>query len=176
MRILTHLPGLRAVLLLAGSLAAGSLAGCSTFSAWDADVTSTSNTAAAATPTPPLDEIKDDVALGQMNFARQNYGLSELHFRRAVEATPGDPAAWLGLAASYDQLKRWNLADRAYAQALKITGPTPEFLNNRGYSYLLRGDLRRASQDLSEAQAKDPENEKIRNNLATLEARARKRL
>ena len=55
-------------------------------------------------------------------------------------------------------------------------GPTPEFLNNRGYSYLLRGDLRRASQDLSEAQAKDPENEKIRNNLATLEARARKRL
>ena len=65
------------------------------------------------------------------------------------------------------------------------TAPTPrpssssghsEFLNNRGYSYLLRGDLRRASQDLSEAQAKDPENEKIRNNLATLEARARKRL
>ena len=99
-----------------------------------------------------------------------------MHFRRAVESRKDDAEAWLGLAASYDELKRYRLADRAYAQALKITGPTPEFLNNRGYSYLLRGDLRRASQDLSEALAKDPENEKIRNNLATLEARARKRL
>ena len=93
-----------------------------------------------------------------------------------MEINPGDAAAWLGLAASYDQMKRYSLADRAYAQALKITGPTPEFLNNRGYSYLLRGDLRRASEDLSLAAAKDPENEHIQNNLATLEARARKRL
>ena len=99
-----------------------------------------------------------------------------MHFRRAVESRKDDAEAWLGLAASYDELKRYRLADRAYAQALKLIGPTSEFLNNRGYSYLLRGDLRRASQDLSEAQAKDPENEKIRNNLATLEARARKRL
>jgi Flp pilus assembly protein TadD len=99
-----------------------------------------------------------------------------MHFRRAVESRKDDAEAWLGLAASYDELKRYRLADRAYAQALELIGPTPEFLNNRGYSYLLRGDLRRASQDLSEAQAKDPDNEKIRNNLATLEARARRRL
>jgi len=91
-------------------------------------------------------------------------------------AAAASSEAWLGLAASYDELKRYRLADRAYAQALKLIGPTSEFLNNRGYSYLLRGDLRRASQDLSEALAKDPENEKIRNNLAALEARARKRL
>jgi Flp pilus assembly protein TadD len=56
---------------------------------------------------------------------------------------------------------------------LKITGPTAEFLNNRGYSYLLRGDMRRASQDLSAALALDPENERIRNNVRTLGARAR---
>ena len=85
----------------------------------------------------------------------------------------GRREAWLGLAASYDQLKRFRLADRAYAQALKITGPTAEFLNNRGYSYLLRGDMRRASQDLSAALALDPENERIRNNVRTLDARAR---
>jgi Flp pilus assembly protein TadD len=156
-------------------LVAGALGACSTFPGADQDVTTTSNTQTAASPTPPLDEIKDDVGLGRMNFARQNYGLAELHFRRAVEATPGDAAAWLGLAASYDQLKRWNLADRAYAQAFKITGPTPEFLNNRGYSYLLRGDVRRASEDLSLAAAKDPENEHIQNNLKTLDEQARKR-
>jgi Flp pilus assembly protein TadD len=172
MRILTFMrgPGVAVALLLGGALAA-----CSTFPGADADVAVTSNTAVASKPTQPLDEIKDDVALGQMNFARQNYGLSELHFRRAVEATPGDAAAWLGLAASYDQLKRWNLADRAYAQALKITGPTPEFLNNRGYSYLLRGDVRRASEDLSLAASRDPDNEAIQNNLKALDDRIRKR-
>jgi Flp pilus assembly protein TadD len=172
MRILKLLrgPGVAATLLLAGPLAA-----CSTFPGADADVTVTSNTEVAAKPTPPLDEIKDDVALGQMNFARQNYGLSELHFRRAVEINPGDATAWLGLAASYDQMKRWNLADRAYARALKITGPTPEFLNNRGYSYLLRGDVRRASEDLSLAAAKDPENEHIQNNLKSLDGKIRNR-
>ena len=154
---------------------AGPLAACSTFPVFSADVTVTSNTEVAAKPMPPVDDIKDDVALGQMNFARQNYGLSELHFRRAVEINPGDAAAWLGLAASYDQMKRWNLADRAYAQALKITGPTPEFLNNRGYSYLLRGDVRRASEDLSLAAAKDPENEHIQNNLKSLDGKIRKR-
>jgi Flp pilus assembly protein TadD len=159
-----------AVTLLVGS----ALGGCSSFPGTEADVTVTSNTEVSK-PTPPLDEIKDDAGLGHMNFARQNYGLSELHFRRAVEAQPGDAAAWLGLAASYDQLKRWNLADRAYAQALKITGPTPEFLNNRGYSYLLRGDVRRASADLSLAAARDPENEHIQNNLKTLDEKARSR-
>ncbi len=54
-------------------------------------------------------------------------------------------------------------------------GPTSEVLNNRGYSYMLRGDLRRASADLSLAAAKDPENERIRNNLKTLDQRARGR-
>ena len=119
------------------------------------------------------DEPRDDLTLGKEHFRARHYGLAEMHFRRAVESRKDDAEAWLGLAAAYDELKRYRLADRAYAQALKLIGPTPEFLNNRGYSYLLRGDMRRASQDLSEALAKDPENEKIRNNL---EARARKRL
>jgi Flp pilus assembly protein TadD len=112
---------------------------------------------------------------GKEHFRESRYGLAELHFRRAVESRKGDAEAWLGLAASYDRLKRFRLADRAYAQALKISGPTAELLNNRGYSYLLRGDIRRASQDLSAALALDPENERIRNNVKTLEVRARGR-
>lgn len=125
--------------------------------------------------TPPLDEIKDDLGLGKFHFRAQNYGLAELHFRRAVETQPGQTEAWVGLAASYDQLERWELADRAYGEAIKLAGPTADILNNRGYSYLLRGDIRRASQDLSAAAAKDPANELIQNNLRTLDERARKR-
>jgi Flp pilus assembly protein TadD len=37
----------------------------------------------------------------------------------------------------------------------------------------LRGDLARASADLSAAAAADPENESVRNNLALLDARLR---
>ena len=82
--------------------------------------------------------------------------------RSCISAAPSRrsrarPRRGSGLAASYDQLKRWELADRAYGEAIKIAGPTADILNNRGYSYLLRGDIRRASQDLSPAAAKDPE-------------------
>ena len=140
-----------------------------------ADVELTTASVPAPEPAKPLDEIKDDLTLGKDHYRAQNYGLAELHFRRAVEAT-GDPEAWLGLAAAYDQLKRFELADRAYREVLRRTGPTPELLNNRGYSYLLRGDLRRASQDLAAAAAKAPDNERIYNNLKALDRRARRRV
>jgi Flp pilus assembly protein TadD len=131
--------------------------------------------ALAVAPSRSPEEPKDDKMLGKEHYRAQNYGLAELHFRRAVERHKDDPEAWLGLAAAYDQLKRFRLADRAYAQAIKRAGPTAEILNNRGYSYMLRGDLRRASADLSLAAAKDPESEHIRNNLSVLDQRARGR-
>jgi Flp pilus assembly protein TadD len=166
--------GLGLPLLLVAGLA---LSACSAIPGADPDVAFTSNVQ-GVTPvgTPPdAEAIKDDLGLGKYHFRARNYGLAEMHFRRAVEATPGNAEGWLGLAASYDQLKRWELADRAYAQAFKITGPSAAFLNNRGYSYLLRGDVRRASEDLSQAAARDPGNERIQNNLKTLDGRARSR-
>jgi tetratricopeptide (TPR) repeat protein len=117
----------------------------------------------------------DDLALGKRHYREKNYGLAEQHFRRAVEKSGRDGEAWLGLAASYDRLKRYELADRAYAQAIAIFGPRPEVINNIGYSYLLRGDLRRAREKFAEAQAKDPGNPTIANNIALVEAAARRR-
>jgi tetratricopeptide (TPR) repeat protein len=116
----------------------------------------------------------DDLSLGKKYFRSANFGLAEKHFRRAVEQHPRDLEAWVGLAASYDRLRRWDLADRAYDQAMKIAGPTSELLNNWGYSYMLRGDYRRARDTLSRAQAQDPGNPFIRNNLELLEASYRK--
>ncbi len=75
-------------------------------------------------------------------------GSPSAHFRRAVELRPKDAEAWVGLAASYDRLRRFELADRAYEQAVGIVGPTPEVLNNQGYSYMLRGDYTRARDTL----------------------------
>jgi Flp pilus assembly protein TadD len=117
----------------------------------------------------------DDLTLGKRHYREKNYGLAEQHFRRASETTPRDGEAWLGLAASYDRLKRYDLADRAYAQALAIFGPRPEVINNIGYSYLLRGDLRRARAKFAEAQSKDPGNPTIANNIALVDEAARRR-
>ena len=117
----------------------------------------------------------DDLNTGKKLYRSANYGLAERHFRRAVESRPKDAEAWVGLAASYDQLRRFELADRAYAQALGIVGKTPEVLNNQGYSYILRGDYTRARVTLLQAKAKDPENPYIQSNLELLEKAARKR-
>jgi Flp pilus assembly protein TadD len=129
--------------------------------------------AAGSTLTPS--EPNDDLSVAKQNFRQGNYGLAERYFRRAVESGPRDAEAWLGLAASYDRLRRYDLADRAYDQLIKLAGPTPEILNNKGYSYLLRGDYARAQETLLAAQAKDPGNPYIQNNLALLAESARNR-
>jgi Flp pilus assembly protein TadD len=59
--------------------------------------------------------------------------------------------AWMGLAASYDQLGRFDFADRAYDQLLKVAGRRAEIVNNMGYSQLLRGNKKKAKALLVEA-------------------------
>jgi Flp pilus assembly protein TadD len=116
----------------------------------------------------------DDLNLGKKHFRAADFGQAEKYYRRAVEQHPRDLEAWIGLAASYDRLRRWDLADRAYDQAMKISGPTAELLNNKGYSYMLRGDYLRAHQTLMQAQALDPTNPYVKNNLELLEVSYRK--
>jgi tetratricopeptide (TPR) repeat protein len=111
----------------------------------------------------------DELSLGKKYFRAGSFGLAEQHFRKAVEGAPRDAEAWTGLAAAYDRLKRFDLADRAYQQAMAIVGPTPEILNNHGYSYMLRADYRRAREKFLAAQAKDPTNPYIQNNLELLD-------
>jgi hypothetical protein len=115
------------------------------------------------------DDPNDDVQLGKKYFRANNFGLAEKSFRSAVEKHPNDAEAWVGLAASYDRLRRFDLADRAYGEAIRLVGPTAEILNNQGFSYMLRGDYTRAHKKLEEAQAKDPSNPYVQANLQLLE-------
>jgi Flp pilus assembly protein TadD len=135
----------------------------------------TADTASADLSSPGMlgSDPNDDLSLGKKQFREQNFGLAEQHFRRAVEARPRDAEAWLGLAASYDRLRRFDLADRAYRQALNILGPTPSVLNNLGFSYMLRGDYKNARAKLLAAQAQDPGNPHVRANLTLLEESTR---
>jgi Flp pilus assembly protein TadD len=106
--------------------------------------------------------------LGIEHFNRGHYGLAERYFRDATEKAPRDPAAWTGLAASYDRLGRFDLADRAYKSAIALIGETTQILNNEGYSHMLRGNLAVARAKLLKAYQLEPNNPTVINNLALL--------
>ncbi len=129
----------------AAAVAALLASGCTT-----SGVDKTSTTAIAPVP---ADISAADLTAGKQQFRQANYGLAEQHFRKAVELRADNSEAWMGLAASYDQLGRFDFADRAYDQLLKVAGRKPQVLNNMGYSQLLRGNKKKARQLLNEARA-----------------------
>lgn len=106
------------------------------------------------TAVPPAGDVgAADLRAGKAQFADGNYGLAEKHFRKAVELQASNAEAWMGLAASYDQLGRFDFADRAYDQLLKIAGRRPRIVNNMGYSQYLRGNRKQARKLLLEARS-----------------------
>jgi Flp pilus assembly protein TadD len=123
------------------------------------------------------DDIKyyrsdEPLRMGIEHFNRGHYGIAEQYFRDATEKAPRDPTAWIGLAAAYDRIGRFDLADRAYAYAIKLVGETTQILNNQGYSYMLRGDLVSARRKFLKAYEREPYNPTIANNLQLLNSSA----
>jgi Flp pilus assembly protein TadD len=115
----------------------------------------------------PSDE---PLKLGMEYFSRGQYGIAQRYYRDAVEKAPKDVTAWIGLAASYDRLRRFDLADQAYKRAIALGGETVQLLNNQGYSYMLRGDLTKARLKFQKAYELDPTNATIVNNLQLLDS------
>lgn len=110
----------------------------------------------------------EPLRMGLETFNRGSYGLAQRYFKDAVEKTPRDVTAWIGLAASYDRLRRFDLADQAYAQAIRLGGESVQVLNDQGYSYMLRGNLTAARRKFEKAYSIDPTNPVVINNLALL--------
>lgn len=112
----------------------------------------------------------EPLKLALEHFNRGNFGTAARYFEDAVAMAPKDASAWVGLAASYDRTGRFDLADRAYKQAIKLVGETTAILNNQGYSYMLRGRLVEARRKLLKAYERDPHNPIVLNNLKLLNA------
>lgn len=108
------------------------------------------------------------LAAGKNFFRQKHYGKAENAFRQAVELEPKDGEAWLGLAASYDRIRRFDLADRAYSKVYELLGPSFVYYNNIGYSYLLRGDLRQARANFNKAYELEPSNIVVTDNIRLL--------
>src|SRR5262245_8125659 len=111
--------------------------------------------------------------LGKRYYSKGEYGLAEQAFRAAIELNKSDPEAWLGLAASYDRLRRFDQARRSYDVLIKLAGRTPTILNNLGYHYILQGEYAKARQVVLEAKRSDPGNKFIQNNIELIETRDR---
>ena len=168
----------RAWAFLGAGLMALSLAGCDTdgrsLVAWSSDPEFSAPTATVQEPSDvkyfPSDE---PLKLGLEYFDRGNFGIAERYFRDAVEKAPRDATAWIALAATYDRVARFELADRAYGSAIRLTGETTQILNNQGYSYMLRGDLVNARKKFTKAYQREPRNATIANNLKLLDSSSR---
>lgn len=108
---------------------------------------------------------RSNLEIAQQSFQRQAYGLAEKHFRLAIEEDRRNAEAWLGLAASYDQIRRFDLADRAYDELRALAGDSAAVLNNMGYSHTLRGNYGKAASLLARAQRLAPEDERVLENI-----------
>ena len=106
---------------------------------------------------------------GKTYYRDGDYGLAEQSFRQAVEEDHGNAEAWLGLAASYDRLRRFDQADRAYEVVIKLVGYTPTVLNNLGYHHILLGNRETARKTLAAAHQADPNNPYVQNNMSLLD-------
>jgi len=110
------------------------------------------------------------IAKAKEHYRRGKFGHAERFYRKAIEVDAENAEAWLGLAASYDRLRRFDLAKRAYDHLVGVTGYTPTVMNNLGYHYMLRGDLDNAHRVLEVAYRNAPDNPQIRKNLELLES------
>ena len=117
----------------------------------------------------PGDISAADLKAGKEQFLEANYGLAEKKFRKAAELRADNAEAWLGLAASYDQLGRYDFAERAYQQLFKLSGRQAQIVSNYGYSQLLRGNRKEAKKLFKEAAGLMPDNERIKANQNLLE-------
>ena len=147
-------------ILAFAAMAALALSGCTMMA-----VDSTKTTAISQAPT---DISAADLNEGKQQFRAANYGLAEQHFRKAVELRADNAEAWMGLAASYDELGRFDFSDRAYDQLLKITGRKAQVVNNMGYSQYLRGNKKKAKDLLLEARKGMADTTVVDANLALL--------
>ncbi|NKB50583.1 MAG: tetratricopeptide repeat protein [Alphaproteobacteria bacterium] len=105
------------------------------------------------------------LAQGREHFAQANYGIAVDSFNAAVNLDPRSIRALNGLAASYDNLGRFDLAQRYYSTALALDPKSAVTLNNAGYSQLLQGNVEEAQKMFEVAAKIDPENARITANI-----------
>ena len=156
-RVLPLGRALLAIAMAATLAACSSIGGASSFGS--------SRTEIAELPNIGSYSAETALAEARGHFRNNDFGHSAALYKRVVELAPKNPEGYVGLGASYDRLRRFDLADRVYASLHKLTGGTALYYNNLGYSNLLRGNLPAALKNFREAQRLAPDSIVIANNI-----------
>lgn len=148
--------------LLALGLVAAPLAGCSM-----AGLSTHGNSRLQIAEVNNIGSYTADSALVQArsHFRNNDFGHSAAFYKRVVELSPNDAEGYVGLGASYDRLRRFDLSDRVYASLFSLSGGTAQYYNNVGYSQMLRGNLKGAMSNFREAQRLAPDSIVVANNI-----------
>lgn len=105
-----------------------------------------------------------EVGRGHIARGQAFYGVSALE--RARDANPRDWRAWSLLGTAYEQVRRSQDAQGAWAQALALSPDNPDVLTNMAISAMTRGDTAAAEPLLRRAAAQPGASLKVRLNLA----------
>jgi Flp pilus assembly protein TadD len=151
---------------LAIAIALPLLAGCSSMGSMSTYAGKPQQVAVLAN----IGDYTADAALAEAkgHFRSGDYGHSAALYKRVVELSPKNAEGYIGLSASYDRLRRFDLSDRVYTALYQITGGTAQYYNNVGYSYMLRGNLSAALTNFRKAEKLDPGNVVVANNIQIL--------
>lgn len=149
---------MRAVVVLTAGLA--TIAGCGSTA-----IEASRNAIPQSVPDVPAGA---ELSTAMTAFESGNFGYSAKYFEMAAKRSPQDMTACLGMAASYDWLYRFDLADRAYGTCHKIAKDAFSYHNNIGFSYLLRGDYGKASVSFAQARQLQPGDPVVETNLRIL--------
>jgi len=119
----------------------------------------------------------DPYEVGKAYFAQGQYGLALESFRAALRQSPDSARNLNGVAACYDRMLRFDLADGYYQQALALDPHSVQTLNNLGYSHYRRyeegygGEFLASAKDyLDRAKSLVQDNPVIADNIARVEA------
>jgi hypothetical protein len=115
--------------LLGSVVACVSLAACN--GGW-LEVTQGGRSAAPATAT------ADPFARGKAHYAEGNFGLALQSFQAAIAANGDSVETLNAIAATYDQLGRYDIATMYYKRAMEIDPKSAQTLNNMGYSLVMQ--------------------------------------
>ena len=111
---------------------------------------------------------------GTVHFAAGSFGLALQAFQQALIDNQKSIAALNGIAATYDQLGRYDLSKPYYGRALALKPQSVQTLNNIGYSSLLQNSHKRARRYLDAALKVDQDNAVVKENLAIAQGIAAK--
>jgi len=152
-------------------VAALSLSACSVnipaaFSAaWVAAYASISQDQQESQTTVPSADYRPRLEMARAAFNSAQYGISIDHLNAELAQRPTSVAALNGLGASYDQLRRYDVARNYYFKALELAPASSTTLANIGYSYLLQERHEDAAAVLQLALQYDADNETAATNL-----------